>query len=342
MTAEKDDSIGFLEVDDHQSEEIREIFGTAFPQYLQPVEEMLEQILTGHGDTESLEALNGMLSSLKSATERMGFDDAYKLLDDLHESISDLEPELGAPMPTEVREAILGHVIAIRDLAEQMSGGQVGDPGQQKTIYAALKDKKGVGDLVLRRLSAAGLVTVDQLLAARPDEVSAVTGLSQEIVHKLIRLLEADDAAASEEVESLHGQAAEKLRTEVELEARVEDLRAEARRLRARVHERNAELDSLHLGLAAMKRELDSLSSKMAERGAQLERIRARRDALSRKVLSSEEAMRRHECRLEALCRERRCLMQQADGLGRAISGLFGSLRKMRMLVVKGGMQDAR
>ena len=90
MDSVVDDTGGLLEVDDRQLEEIREIFGTAFPQYLQPVEEIVEQILSGKGDPESFQALDGMLTSLETASTRMGFDDILKLLTDLRTHVAEL------------------------------------------------------------------------------------------------------------------------------------------------------------------------------------------------------------------------------------------------------------
>ena len=46
-----------------------------------------------------------------------------------------------------------------------------------QTIIAAFKHVEGIDRAVLEKLTAAGLVTVDQIEMARPDEIAAVTGL---------------------------------------------------------------------------------------------------------------------------------------------------------------------
>jgi hypothetical protein len=339
---EVDDNDGLLEVDDRQSEEIREIFGTAFPQYLQPVEEIVEQILSGKGDAESLQALEGMLLSLEGASTRMGFDDIYKLLKHLHDQVSGLEVVPGEVVPAEVREVVLGDLLELRDLADQMGGGGAQDSGErQKTIFTALKGKEGIGDLVLKRLSAAGLVTVDQLLMAKPDEIAAVTGLGSDIVENLLKVLAAEEAPAGSppeipaEVESLHEQVLERLRAEVEAESSIEDLKAAVSRLHSRVLERRAQLDALDDSLEEMQKAFRQLSDRMAERAAFIDEIRSRRDDLARACAASEESMRREEIRIKALGQERRSLKEQAGDLGRAVGGLLGSLGKVRRLVVK-------
>jgi hypothetical protein len=351
-----DDNDGFLEVDDRQSEEIREIFGTSFPQYLQPVEEIIEQVLSGKGDTESLEALDGMLASLEAASLQMGFEDVHKLLDHLHKRVSELDCASSDPVPADVREAILGDILELRDLAEKMGGGGPTESHKrQNTIFTALKGKKGIGDLVLRRLSAAGLVTVEQLRMAKPDEIGAVTGLGPDIVQNLLEVLSEEEASAAPpqepqavekaagmpaEVESLHQQVLGKLRAEVEAESFLEELKTEVRRLRSRVLERRAQLNSLEESLGATKRSLRLLSGRMAERSASIDEIRAKRDALARRCASSEEKMHREEIRIEALSREKRSLREQLAGLGGAVGGLLGSLGKMRRLVARGRLPE--
>jgi hypothetical protein len=345
------DNDGLLEVDDHQSEEIREIFGTSFPQYLQPVEEIIEQVLSGKGDTESLEALDGMLSSLETASLQMGFEDVHKLLNHLHQQVSELDVSSGGPVPADVREVILGDVLELRDLADKMSGGRAESGERQNTIFTALKGKEGIGDLVLRRLSAAGLVTVEQLLMAKPDEIAAVTGLGPDIVENLLKVLAEEESPAAPprepqavdkaagmpaEVESLHEQVLKKLRAEVEAESFVEELKTEVRRLRSRVSKRRAQLNSLDESLEETKQALRQLSGRIAERSAFIDEIRSRRDDLARRCASSEEKMRLEEIRIEALSNERRSLREQVLGLGRAVGGLLGSLGKMRRLVARG------
>jgi len=346
-----DENDGFLEVDDHQSEEIREIFGTSFPQYLQPVEEIIEQVLSGKGDTESLEALDGMLSSLETASLQMGFEDVHKLLNHLHKQVAELDVSSVGSVPADVREVVLGDVLELRDMADKMSGGRAESGGRQNTIFTALKGKEGIGDLVLRRLSAAGLVTVEQLMMAKPDEIAAVTGLGPDIVANLLKVLAEEETPAAPpqepqavektagmpaELESLHEQVLEKLRAEVEAESFLEELKTEVRRLRSRVSERRAQLNSLDENLEETRQALRRLSSRIAERSAFIDEIRSRRDDLARRCASSEEKMRLEEIRIEALSNERRSLREQVLGLGRAVGGLLGSLGKMRRLVARG------
>ncbi len=179
-----------LETDDRQAQEIREIFGTAFPQYLQPVEEILEQVLAGKADEESFQALLGMLASLQAASQRMGFDQIYDLLKRLNDHVDELDRTAEGAVSREQREAVISDLLEIKDKADEMAGdSRIAGTEKQKTIFSVLKGREGIGDLVLRRLSAAGIITVDQLGMGRPDEIAAVSGLDIDIVNNVLGVL---------------------------------------------------------------------------------------------------------------------------------------------------------
>jgi hypothetical protein len=80
--------------------------------------------------------------------------------------------------------------LEIKDKADEMAGdNRIADAEKQKTIFSVLKDREGIGDLVLRRLSAAGIITVDQLGMGKPDEIAAVSGLDIDVVNNVLQLL---------------------------------------------------------------------------------------------------------------------------------------------------------
>jgi predicted flap endonuclease-1-like 5' DNA nuclease len=319
-----------LETDDRQAAEIREIFGTAFPQYLQPVEEILEQILAGKADEESFQALVGMLSSLESASLRMGFDNIHKALKQLNERVSALDQGTTAPVPRDKREAVLGDLLEIKDLAEQMAGdSRVSGAEKQKTIFSALKGKKGIGDLVLRRLSAAGIITVDQLGMGRPAEIAAVSGLDIEIVNNVLTVLKEDGllkklstapgvpdrprasgaprtlvrAAADTAGRAFAAPAGEQGRASIpiQLESRheqvLEQLRLEVE-TEAAVEELRAQIRELRSGVLEQRRAISALENGMTEKKRSLASLQAR---LSDRASVAEELRARRDS-LEREC----------------------------------------
>lgn len=191
---EADDGEHGLELDDQQSAEIRRIFGTTLPQYLQPVEEMVAQVLDKPDDIETAVALSSTLQSLGAAATRMGFDEVRQRLEAIGELVEELQQPEGREA-AELQAAIEANLALLKKVAGTMSDADLAaaDSGSP-TIFSVLKDSEAVDEAALRKLSAAGVVTVDQLRMARPDEIAAVSGLSAETVSEVLFLLSGDGA----------------------------------------------------------------------------------------------------------------------------------------------------
>ena len=357
-----DDNDGLLDTDERQAAEIGRIFGTTFPQYLQPIEEIVKEILEGKSNDESLEAFFGMISSLKDASSRMGFDEVNLLLENLQARISMLDVATDKPADDNDQTAILSEITKLKEIAHEMGGEDDATASEpQQTIFDALKNKEGIGDLVLRRLSAAGLVNVDQLLMAKPDEIAAVSGLGLDVVGQVLHHLAPDkypknktsapkkqaktaDVTTTPDVEvandipaelaPLHKQVLQNLKAEVETEAVIEDLKAEIRKLQVRIAEQRAEFHSLEESSKERLKATRQLSNETENKATLLEEIRARRNTLARQCATIEELVRTLEIKLEALIQERNSLETQANNLGRAINGLVDMLGPIRKSVI--------
>lgn len=355
-----------LEIDDRQSADIRQIFGTAFPQYLQPVEEILDQILSGNGDAESVGALAGMLSSLMAASSRMGFDNVHDLLRQLYETVSNLDVESISSSAAGIREEIIGNLLDLKDLAQEMAGQTLVEDGKRSaTIFSALKGKDGVGKDVLRRLTAAGLVSVDQLRKATADEIAAVSGIDIASARHLLGLLARDAspsapprhgsggaetaytsvvplfpasrAAGGESgaIESLHDRVLRKLRAEADVEASIEELKNEIRVLRSSVADKRGCLGALEQSSGPRSKELRRLSQRHADHADDLDRSRRERDALVQRHSLSLEAVRAKEARIAVLSEQRRRLGGRTVRLGDAVGELVDELGHLRRSIAK-------
>jgi len=221
----------------------------------------------------------------------------------------------------------------------------------EMTIVAALKDREGVGELVLRRLNAAGFITVDQLIMTEPDEIAAVAGIHTNIVHTILGYLSAGaresevDEASPEferpddgmpvEVELLHEQVLDRLRAEAETETSREDLKAEIRELHSRIFSHRAELKSLDICLNKKTRAWDLMSEQMASETDRLDDYRARHDALERRYASSEETIQQMEERLHVLRQERRSAEEELVSLSRAVVWLVDKVEQVRLAVAR-------
>jgi len=215
------------------------------------------------------------------------------------------------------------------------------------TISMALKDKEGVGELVLRRLSAAGLVTVDQLLLASPDEIAALAGIHVDIVHTILGHLsqdallgsgdrtfrghERDGEACPPDLELLHEQILEELRSEAEMESAREELKEEIRGLRSRIIAGRAELQSIDV------RRDDGAGGPSSEL---IDEHRARYVVLERRYAASEATIRQMEARLRALRIERRSVEEDVVGLCREVAWLVGRIDGVRRMVATRRMEQ--
>ena len=347
QVALQDDEAG-LEVDERQQEEIRRIFGTSFPQYLQPVEEIIGQIVSGEGDPESQDALSGMLSSLLEASERMGFSAVHQLVGRLGSTVAMLEGLEGDPADDALKNDIDAIIRDLKAMAREMSGeppDEGSGAGQtSQTVVAALKNKPGVGKLVLKRLSAAGLVTVDQLLVARPDEIAAVAGIDIDIVHTILRYLRPETAPEGSgtppaqprgEVDALHQEIVDKLRREADIEAAVESLKAEIREIRSTILSRRAELEFLDLSAGEKVNAFNTFQDQMADQHRLLDEFNARHNALYRRYVSTEETVQKKEMKLQLLRKERRSLERETVDLSRTVGGLIERVQTVRRAFAK-------
>ncbi len=196
---DEDDDAGGLEVDDQQAREVERIFLTTLPQYLEPAEEMADQLLSEEREPspEVQHALVTTVTSLAAAAQRMGIDDVHQRLDELSRAVEQID--LGAGAPTaEQRQAVYDALRAVTAICD--GGGERSRPDDEgsMTIFAALGNMEGVDDSALSRLTAAGVVNVGQLLMADPDEVVAVSGLSEEVVATILRQLRPEEAEADD------------------------------------------------------------------------------------------------------------------------------------------------
>ena len=89
-----DDIAGAVELDSFQAKEIRTIFFTTLPEYLEPVEQMIEQLLDPAGAApEVRDPLCATLSSISQAAARIGIDEVPALLDRMRGRIAPMGPE---------------------------------------------------------------------------------------------------------------------------------------------------------------------------------------------------------------------------------------------------------
>lgn len=347
-----DDGDSDLEVDDRQAQEVERIFLTTLPQYLEPVEEMVDQLMSTGQDPggEIQRALAATLSSLSAAAERMGITDIFAQLAVMARRVEQLDLEAGPPS-AEDRQAIYAALKTVTTMVVGGDGAAAGaaSRGPSQTLFAALADIEGIDDSVLARLTAAGVVNLDQLRMADPDEIVAVSGLDAAVVDTILARLGQDaaaveaDAAEPAEVAQpphnvvelplhdgvLRSQLEHRLRAEVEAEAAVREATAQVQRLRARVSELRSDVRDAEQRRSQRAQELASAGDRLSEQLARRRRLRAQRSELALKAADTDEAWRNEERRMEQLRKQHEAGRDAQARLSREIAGLEAQVKRL-------------
>jgi hypothetical protein len=345
-----------LALDDAQAEEIRRVFLTTLPQYLEPVEQMVEQLFTSeHADEDTRKALDTTLSSIADAASRIGVDEIRGGVTRIREELAQLDDESHPPR-ARIREEILAAVEEIKGIASGTGepAAKVREGPGSQTIFKALEGLEGIDRSVLQQMTAAGLVTVDQLTMARPDEIVAVTGLDESVVQKILASLLDAEAPPRQEAEAasvrqaaavpapeagaplrqgakdgLEADLSAKLRGQVEAEAALNEVRVEVQRLRALVASRRGEVVSAERKRDDQRATLDRLRDRLADRLTALGEARAGRDELDSKLIDNEEALRHAEQRIAKLREQRQELLEDEARSAQEVADLVQRVERL-------------
>ncbi len=330
-----------LKLDAAQQEEIRCIFLTTLPQYLEPVEQMIDQLFPAGGpaapqsvDAETFDALTATLASLSEASSRMGFEDVCRGLDRMGDRMSRRRGDSDSD-ETELRELLLDDLQLIRDITAEFADGQVDVAESSLTIVAALGHVQGVERHVLGRLTTAGLVRVDQLLMARPDEIVAVTGLPPHVVDTLLAALRSGDSPAAEHaapsppVITTQSQLSSRLAAQAAAQASIDDLQTKVQHARARSAALVVEVEDTTSSCDRARSELARLGTRFDLLAAKLGQLRAGNEVLERKLSGDHELLQMTERRVDELQATRRDLASEQLEFDGEVSALVERVENM-------------
>jgi hypothetical protein len=337
-----DDSGSHLEIDDFQSNEIRQIFLTTLPDYLEPVRQMVEQLLAGgEGRDLLLQTLDKTLASISTAATRIEIHDVSAVVERSRARLARVEET----DDMELRADIFGDLREIEQMVSAVSGQAPPAGGSSQTLVAAFSELKDVDRSALQSLTAAGLVTVEQLQMAERSEVVAVTGLDPSVVEAIMAAVGRSSHAPrpalpspperSTATDPLEAELATKLGAQVEAEVQIDEVRGDILELRTR-------LATLADELAASerrRRELDErraeIRSEIAERLATLGGVRAERVRLERAQANHEAARARWQRELDRLGREHASVDDAQRDAAVGIAGLVADVERISRTVAQ-------
>lgn len=190
-TGSDEDAAG-LELDAFQATEIRTIFLTTLPDYLEPVRQMLDQLLVADDPAEMRRALDTTLESIQTAASRVQIDDVSEVVEHMRAQLSGT-----GSLAEENRDSLFAGLARIERIVAEVATEEARP--RSETIVSALARVGGIDQGVLEKLTAAGLVTVDQIRMADPGEIMAVSGLEAAVVARIVAAVAEQDGASSPE-----------------------------------------------------------------------------------------------------------------------------------------------
>jgi hypothetical protein len=323
-----DEGSADLELDQFQASEIREIFLTTLPEYLEPVRQMIDQLFSAPGaQPEIREALETTLGSIHTAAVRVGIDDVAGAVERMRLQILELGRE--GVTAGEARTRISLELSEIERIASSIEAPAT--PGaRSETIVAALGRLVEFDKSVLQKLTAAGLVTVDQIRMADPQEIVAVSGLSAAVVAEIVRALakpEPDIAPSEPETAGtpaarLAGTLEMSLREQVELELAIEQSRAELLQVRTNIAQHQRKIAAAHAQRESLRAASWAQREQIARRLARLAEIKADAARLVREQESANAQSRTARNRADALEQEHMVALGECELLAKELTVL--------------------
>jgi hypothetical protein len=331
--AESDDGEYGLELDASQAEEVRQIFFTTLPQYLEPIEQMLDQLFAGDQIAQDLcTTLITTVSSIAAAAARIGVPNALERLERMQDALLQLVDHAGAP-PLRVRDTVLQELLALRALT---GSAPAPTATRSQTIVAAFQHLKGIDRSVLEKLTAAGLVTVDQIEMAEPREIAAVTGLPMPVVQQLIAALLGAGAAASvpepnsdDAGASLEAELRARLGALVDAEAALQEAQATLSRLQSIKAGLQRELSAAVAERDGMRAQFEAARTRLGARLGEVAKVESERSAAQRELATVEGALQRTRAYVTNLSQEQRAARAAYTHCAQELTSIAGRVRRL-------------
>jgi len=321
-----DSGEGGLDLDSSQADEIRDIFLTTLPQYIEPIEQMMEQAFGGETpDDETCKALGAAITSISTAASRIGIDDVWRELERMVHQVEELSE--GAE-PAEVKEQLEQCLAKIREIASIGDGPTASQGPPVRTLFDALRGSPHVDASVLEKFTAAGLVNVDQLTMARSDEIIAVTGLPDRVVQTVLAAITAAEPPATDD-ETPQSELVTQFTQQVNAEAALEDVRARNTRMQAEVDSVHVELDAMTASRDSLRRDLADARNELAARQPVLSQVRQHRHLIDSKRSARLAELERTSERLDTQRRNERTAESLEQEQAASVSELVQRVKRL-------------
>ena len=175
---------------------LRELFNELAGHHLAQLRDLMIEIRGGTALSEWIDLSQPAVASVKSMAEQLELGELCAALDKLLLALADARIA-GGTVNGQARANVLD---AYFPLMELVPGGLELDAERNRRepviVHSLLRQIPGVEKVTIDKLVAASLISISTLADARPDELAAVTGVSDEIAQRLVERFRAYRAEA--------------------------------------------------------------------------------------------------------------------------------------------------
>src|SRR6185369_11806194 len=167
--------------------ELRDLFSALAANHMRQVRDFMIGVKWGEAPRDWIGLCGPAVTSLQRASKEMELVDLHGALEGYSVALHAATESVGATIAGEARDALL---LAYTKLAELMPDafGLDGERGKREAIivHALLQMVPEMRKNTIDKLYAAGLSSLDTLFVAKADEISATTGITEELASTIV------------------------------------------------------------------------------------------------------------------------------------------------------------
>jgi hypothetical protein len=175
---------------------LRELFNELAGHHLAQLRDLMIEVRGGTALSEWIDLSQPAVASVKGMAEQLELGELCRALDALLAALIAARGA-GPTITGEARDQVLAAYAPLMDL---VPGGLELDAERNRRepviVHSLLRQIPGVEKMTIDKLVAAGLISIAVLAEARPDELAAVTGMSEELAEQLVARFRAYRAEA--------------------------------------------------------------------------------------------------------------------------------------------------
>lgn len=189
IVSEKEEERGELKLTEDENSSLRKIFEEIFLSFLVPIKQCIIEIQKGTCCEELEAAFRGSLKPLKSASQKMSYNDILDILNRIEEHLDfvSIKSEILTYKDTKVFNELYSCLlntfspdtrqIYLSDLFYQKGSSE---------LLEMLRHVKYIGPMRIQRMYGAGLHSLASFENVRPEEISIVTGIYLDLCREIV------------------------------------------------------------------------------------------------------------------------------------------------------------